>query len=108
MNLTGENWGERLELMRKRRAHFSDIVKGYTSLEDFNQEWDEKMCLWGIEMSTGETCSSLYLPFDFDENEEYYVVMGKGRHLTIDAEVGFYELGCPDHLINVETGNVCG
>ena len=92
MKLYGSTREEQLVLMRKRHAHFTEIVKGYTSFDDFMRDWDEEMALWGVEATKGENRISLYIPMDDTEYEEYMVIMDKDGHLEISAEVWWNEL----------------
>ena len=94
---------EQLALMRKRHAHFTDIVKDYTSFDDFMRDWDEKMALWGVEASKGENCISLYIQMDYNQYEDYTVIMGKEGHLEIDTEVWWNEL-CTNTVTDIFTG----
>lgn len=104
MDLLGDDHISRLELMRKRRAHFIEIVKDYASMADFNRDWDEKMCMFGIELNGGDTCTSLYMQLDFTEYETYYVVIDEDGHLTVSPIVGWQNECCANSYINLLTG----
>ena len=41
----GSSWKDTLALMHKRHALFTEIVKDYSSFDDFMLDWDEKMAL---------------------------------------------------------------
>lgn len=88
--------------MRKRHAHFTEIVKDYTSFDDFLRVWSEKMKMWGIEVYEGQDIISLYIQLDFTDYEEYYVIMGKDGHLAISSVAGCKEL-CANTLVNIFT-----
>ncbi len=103
MDLLGDNNISRLELMRKRRAHFMEIVKDYDSMADFNRDWDEKMCMFGIELNGGDTRTSLYMQLDYTEYETYYVVIGVDGSLTVSHVVGWNDC-CANSYINLLTG----
>ncbi len=90
--------------MRKRHAHFTEIVKDYTSFDDFLHDWREKMELWGVEVNEGEDIISLYIQLDFTDYEEYYVIMGNDGHLAISSVAECKEL-CASTLVNIFDGS---
>lgn len=90
--------------MRKRHAHFTEIVKDYTSFDDFLRDWCEKMELWGVEVNESKDIISLYIKLDFTDYEEYYVIMGKDGHLAISSVAGCKEL-CANTLVNIFDGS---
>lgn len=83
----GSSREESLALMRKRHALFTDIVKDYTSFDDFMRDWDEKMALWGVEATQGEYGITLYLLLEYIYYEYYDIGMGKDGHLEVDPIV---------------------
>ena len=95
---------ELFELRRKRHAHFTGIVKDYTSFDDFVKDWDEKMALWGIELTKWENYISLRMQFDFSEYECYHVIMGPDNHLAMSAVI-WCEESCANTLVDVFTGD---
>lgn len=95
---------ELFEWRRKRHAHFTSIVKDYTSFDDFVKDWDEKMALWGIEVTKEENYVSLRMQFDFSDYECYHVIMGPDGHLAMSGVIWCEEL-CANMLVNIFTEN---
>lgn len=89
-NITTYEW------RRKRLAHFSEIVKDYTSFEAFIRDWDETMVLWGVEMTQENGFVRLYMQLDYCGYEEFHVMMGDDGHLAISSGVG-----CNDYCANM-------
>lgn len=81
---------------RKRHAHFSKIVKDYTSFEAFIRDWDEPMALWGVELTQGNGFIRLYMQLDFCGYEEFHIILGDDGHLAIS-----YGVGCNDFCANM-------
>lgn len=99
----GSTIEESLALMRKRHALFTEIVKDYTSFDDFMRDWDEKMALWGVEATQGEHRITLYLLLEYTMYEYYGIGMGKDGHLEIDPDVTWNYL-CSTTNTNIFTG----
>lgn len=99
----GSTIEESLALMRKRHALFNEIVKDYTSFDDFMRDWDEKMALWGVEATQGEHGITLYLLLEYTMYEYYSIGMGKDGHLEIDPDVTWNYL-CSTTNTNIFTG----
>ena len=93
---------ERLLWMRKRHAHFTGIVKDYSSFEEYINDWDEKLALWGIELSNRGAYLTLYMQLDFTEYESYHVIMGGNGHLAISSCV-YFEDYCANTLMDIFT-----
>lgn len=89
----GSSWKDALALMRKRHALFTEIVKDYSSFDDFMLDWDEKMALFGVEATQGENGITLYLLLDYTKYEYYGIGMGKDGHLEVDPIVTWNYLG---------------
>lgn len=102
MDLTDMTSEERLLWMRKRHAHFTGIVKDYTSFSEFIEDWDEKLALWGIELRNQGEYLTLYMQLDFSEYESYHVIMGNNGHLAVSSCVWFEEY-CANTLMNIFT-----
>lgn len=83
----GSTRKDALALMRKRHALFTEIVKDYTSFDDFMRDWDEKMALFGVEATQGKNGITLYLLLEYTEYEYYGISMSKDGHLEIDPVV---------------------
>lgn len=94
---------ESLALMRKRHALFTEIVKDYTSFDDFMRDWDEKMALWGVEATQGKNGITLYMLLEYNEYEYYGIRMGKDGHLEIDSIVMWNDF-CSTTNTNIFTG----
>lgn len=99
----GSSRKQSLALMRKRHALFSEIVKDYTSFDDFMRDWDEKMALWGVEATQSENGITLYLLLEYTEYEYYGISMGKDGHLEIDPIVSWNDC-CANTDTNIFTG----
>lgn len=84
------------EWRRKRHAHFSEIVKVYTSFEAFIHDWDETMALWGVELTQENGYIRLYMQLDYCGYEEFHVILGNDGHLAMSSGVG-----CNDFFANM-------
>ena len=102
MELVDMSNKDRLLWMRNHHAHFTGIVKDYTSFMEFINDWDEKLALWGIELSNHGIYLTLYIQLDFSEYESYHVIMGSNGHLAISSCVWFEEY-CANTLMNIFT-----
>ncbi|MCM1141955.1 MAG: hypothetical protein NC453_25575 [Muribaculum sp.] len=93
------------EWQRKRFDHFSEIVKKYTSFDDFISQWDEKMALWGVELSKHEENNyvTIYVQLDYCGYNEFHVIIGKDGHLTLSKGVGMEEI-CANMIIDIDSG----
>lgn len=103
MDLVDMTHNERIAMMRKRYAHFCELVKKYTSFEDFIQDMDEKLALWGIGLDESDDWLTLYIALDYSEYEEYHVIMGDDGHLTMSKGVYWQDDYCCNSLINIFT-----
>ena len=81
-----------LEWRRKRHSYFTDIVKDYTSFEEFIRDWDDKLFLTGIQLTQGDGFLRLYIQFNYYAYEEYHVIIGENGHLKLSNGVGFEEI----------------
>lgn len=99
----GSRIEESLALMRKRHALFTEIVKDYTSFDNFMRDWDVKMALWGVEATQGEYGITLYLLLEYTQYEYYDISLGKDGHLEIDPVVTWNCL-CTTTYTNIFTG----
>lgn len=103
LNALYEIRNENLAKLRKRHAGFTELVKEYTSFDDFMRDWYEKMALFGTEVDQGSESISLRIQIDYTDYEEYYIIMGKDGHLAIDPEVMWQDM-CTNTLTNIFTG----
>lgn len=92
-----------LAKLRQRHAGFTEIVKDYTSFDDFLHDWEDKMTLFGTEVFAGSKSIDLRIQIDYYDYEEYSVIMGKDGHLTMSAAVWWQDL-CANTLSNIFTG----
>lgn len=104
MDLVNMTEQERFMWMRKRHTHFTAIVKGYTSFENLIRDWEEKMALWGVEMTNCGEYIRLHIQLDITEYEDYHVVMGAYGHLTISPAV-WWEENYANTLSDIFTGH---
>lgn len=79
------------EWRRKRHAFFSNLVKEYTSFEDFMRCREEKLFMYGVQLTQEDYYIRLYIQFDYSEYEEFHIIMGEDGHLTLSNGVGFEE-----------------
>ena len=93
-----------LSKMRQRHAGFMEIVKDYTSFDDFLHDWKDLMTLFGTEVSAGSKYVGLYIQIDYTDYEDYTVIMGKDGHLTMSPEVGWQNECCANETTNIFTG----
>lgn len=93
-----------LSKMRQRHAGFMEIVKDYTSFDDFLYDWEDLMTLFGTEVTAGSEYVGLYIQIDYTDYEDYTVIMGKDGHLTMSPEVGWQNECCANEHTNIFTG----
>ena len=91
-----------LEWRRKRHSYFTDIVKDYTSFEEFIRDWDDKLFLTGIQLTQGDGFLRLYIQFNYYAYEEYHVIIGENGHLKLSNGVGFEEI-CANMIKGIST-----
>lgn len=90
--------------MLKRHAFLSDVVKDYTSLEDFAREKSEFFENMGVEFGSGEKCVSLYFQLDYNEYEEYFVVPTADGRLVVSHVIWWQNEVCANEILNIFTG----
>lgn len=95
---------EGLSKMRHRHTGFMEIVKEYTSFDDFLRDWEYLMTLFGTEVYEGSDCISLRIQIDDTDYEEYHVIMGRSGHLTMSAAAWWQNDCCANELTNIFTG----
>lgn len=82
---------ERIMMMRKRHAFFSEMVKGYTDLHKFFIDNDERFAIMGMELSEDNTFLQIYIQLDFTEYEYYYVDKDEHGNLVVRNTVTWNE-----------------
>ena len=88
---------ERIVLMRKRHAFFSEMVKGYTDLHTFFMENDERFAIMGMELTESDNHLQIYIQLDFTEYEYYYIDKDKEGKLVVRNTVSWDEYcACAD------------
>ncbi len=95
---------ESIGKMHKRHAFLSDIVKGYTNLEDFTRDKSEFFEMMGVEVCCGESCVSLYFQLDYDEYEQYFVVTTNDGKLAVSHVIEWQNEACANETLNIFTG----
>ncbi len=95
---------ESIAKMHKRQAFLSDIVKEYTTLEDFAREKSEFFEIMGVEVGSGEKCVSLYFQLDFNEYEQYFVVPTDDGKLAVSYVSWWQNEVCANEILNIFTG----
>lgn len=62
------------EWRRKRYNFFAEIMKNYTSFENFMNDWHEKMCLWGVQLIQHDDKDyiTLYIQIDYCSYNEFH------------------------------------
>lgn len=103
LNAVQEMRNESLAKLRKRHAGFTEIVKPYTSFDDFMHDWSDKMTLFGVEVDQGPDSISLRIQIDYTDYEQYHVIMGKDGHLAVSSAVWWQDLFA-NTLTNIFTG----
>lgn len=93
-----------LSKMRQRHAGFMEIVKDYTSFDDFLNDWEDLMTLFGTEVYAGSKSIDLRIQIDYIDYEEYSVIMGKDGHLTMSAAACWQNECCANEITNIFTG----
>lgn len=89
--------------MLKRHAFLSDIVKGYTNLEDFAHDKTEFFEMMGVELGSDDSYVSLYFQLDYNEYENYFVVpTGNGR-LAVSHVIWWQNEKCANEILDIFT-----
>ena len=95
---------ESIDMMHKRHAFLSDIVKGYSSIEDFARDKSEFFETMGVEVDSGEKCVSLYFQLDYQEYEQYFVVPTKEDRLAVSHVIWWQNECCANEILDIFTG----
>lgn len=82
------------EMMRKRHAHFSQLIMdaGIKSPKEFYEKLKDHFELYGIELSINEaeTVCGIWIQLDYQDYEDYTVVADdSGARCVISPVVGF-------------------
>lgn len=95
---------ERIALMRKRYAFFSEMVKGYTDIHTFFIENDERFAIMGMELSEGDNYLTIYIQLDFTEYEYYHIVVDSQGRLVVENNVT-WDYRCATSEVDIFTDN---
>lgn len=101
MDLIDMTREERYVMMRKRHAFLCDMVKSYTSLEEFAKEKDEWFAMLGVELTLGANAVSLYMQLDYGDYETYYIIPGNDDKLTVSEVISWQDPYCYNDNINI-------
>ena len=91
------------EMMRKRHAYFSEIVKEYTSFEDLIRENEEWFAIKGIELFKEEKYVSLHMQLNPMDYETYHVIHGKDGKLAISHVIWWSDIYDANTIFNIFT-----
>lgn len=94
---------ERFAWMRKRHKFIHDMVKIYTSLEDFAKEKDEWFALVGDNLSLGEEFAIIDMFLDYGEYETYFIIPDGCGHLTVSEVLLWQDDWCCTSFMNIFT-----
>ena len=97
------NNGERVNWMRKRHAFLNNILKPYTSLDDFARDKEDWFAILGIDLTQEKHWCYLDMWLDFGEYEMYFVIPGEDGHLTISEVIGWQDDTCANTYLNIFT-----
>jgi len=96
---------KRLEMMQKRHAFISEMVKGYTDFDRFVGDYDERLAVMGIELQQYEHHLYLYNSLGFNEYEGYHIVRGKNGQLVVSPVILWQDDYCANDYLNIFTGD---
>lgn len=105
MNLINMPFEKRLEMMQKRHAFLSGIVKEYTDFNKFVCDYDEQLAVMGIEIKQYDDHLYLYNSQGFNEYEGYHIVCNKNSQLVVSPVIWWQNLYCANDCLNIFTGN---
>ena len=105
MNITMMSTKERIEMMRKRKAYFSEVAEEYESFDEFIRTQKDWLEIFGIELSQdNESYLSLRIQLDYTDYETYHIINGENRHLTVSDIIWWQDPYCANSLLNIKTG----
>lgn len=96
---------KRLEMMQKRRALLSEMVKGYTDFDKFVCDYDERLAVMGIELQQYYDHLYLYISLGFNEYEGYHIVRNKNGQLVVSPIILWQDDYCANDYLNIFTGD---
>ena len=95
---------QRLRLQFKRRSLFTKIASQYNSLEEFARDYDEKLAILGIELTSHNDYVTLRMEFGLGDYDQYYVIKSPSGSLTCSPIIGLQDEYCANFLRNIDTG----
>ena len=95
------NNAERFNWMRKRHAFLNDIVKSYSSLDDFAKDKEEWFALLGTDLTRVEDYVYLYMWLDYGEYEMYFVIPNTDGHLIVSEVILWQDDTCANTYLNI-------
>ena len=98
---------ESIAKIHKRYDFLSEIVKEYTNLEDFAREKSEFFEMMGVEVDSGEKYVSLYFQPDYNEYEQYFVVLTGDDKLAVSHIIWWQNEVCANEILYIFTGETC-
>lgn len=104
MDFADMEYDERLDWMRKRHAYFSDLVKGYNSLENFLKDKEEQLGILGMDLSydyENQNRLTIYMSLDFQEYERYYIELDKDGKLKVSPIIMWQDPYCCNSELNI-------
>ena len=103
MDLTSMTKEERYAMMRKRHAYFSTLVAPYSSIEEFARDKEEWFAIMGIDFSAGEKSASIYIQLDYDEYEQYHIVLDANGKPVVSHVIWWQDFCCANDVFNIFT-----
>lgn len=105
MELDDTDIDARLAMMKKRYAYFSEMVKPYSSLEEFAKEKDEWLAITGTELTHEHGFISLFMSLGFNnEYETYHIIPIANNRLAVSHVVNWLHPLSFNSTINIFTG----
>lgn len=92
---------ERYSWMRKRHAFLYDMVKSYTSLDEFAKDKEEWFALTGTDLTREKDWIYLYMWLDYGDYEMYFVIPGADGHLTVSEVILWQDDTCANSYLNI-------
>lgn len=94
-----------IELMRKRHAYFSSLIKEHNikTARQFYDDLYEWFEILGIELSLNEekTQCGIYLALDYTDYEEYTIIEGEDGLPKVSPDVWWNDNYCSNSTVNI-------
>lgn len=107
MDLVAMSNKERFEWMRKRHAFLDNMVSSYESIDKFVKDKEHWFALLGMDLGSQNGYAYIDMWLDYGEYEMYFVIRGKGNHLTVSEVIRWQDDTCANTYLNIFSLHGC-